>query len=72
MKLTAKDLYELKVIDKIVKETGGFEETAVKLNKEIVKNIKEMQKQTKEEIIEQRYQKFRNMGEYELQIKANS
>jgi acetyl-CoA carboxylase carboxyl transferase subunit alpha len=72
MKLTAKDLYELKVIDKIVKETGGFEETAVKLHKEIVKNIKEMQKQTKEEIIEQRYQKFRNMGEYELQIKANS
>lgn len=64
MRLTAKDLYDLKVIDKIIKETDGFEQIADRLKREIVKNVKEMQKQTKEEIAEQRYQKFRNMGEY--------
>lgn len=64
MQLTAKDLYELKVIDKIIKEEEGFEETAKRLKKEIVKDVKKMQKQTKEEIVENRYEKFRNMGEY--------
>lgn len=64
MKMTAKDLYDLKVADKVIKEDENFEETAEKLKKEIVKTVKEMQKQTKEEIVEQRYQKFRNIGEF--------
>ena len=64
MRLTARDLYDFKVIDKIIKETDGFGETVCRLKREIKKNIKEMQEKSKEEIAEERYQKFRNMGEY--------
>ena len=71
MKLTAKDLLDLKVIDKIIKEPEGdleesFEKTAESLKKEIKKIIKEMKDMTPEEIVESRYQKFRNMGEYKV------
>lgn len=68
MKLTAKDLYEFKIIDKIIKEGKDEKETLDKVSKALVKEIKSILKEfkgmTEEEIIEQRYQKFRNMGEY--------
>ena len=69
MKLTAKDLYELKIIDKIIKEPKGEEEesflkVAKSLKKEIQKMIEEMKDKSPEAIVEERYQKFRNMGEY--------
>ncbi len=71
MKLTAKDLYELKVIDKIIKEPKGeleesFIETSKSLKEEIENSIKQFQKMSKEEIVEHRYNKFRNMGEYKI------
>lgn len=66
MKLTAKDLYELKVIEKIIKEPEGedeevFKTIANKLKKEIKTAISQMKKMSKEEICEERYQKFRNI-----------
>ncbi len=67
MKLTAKDLYELNIIDKIIKEPtseGAFEKIANSMKKEIKSSISEMLKMDKEQIVEQRYNKFRNMGEY--------
>lgn len=68
MKLTAKDLYEFKIIDKIIKEGKDEKETLDKVSKALVKEIKSILKEfkgmTEEEIIEQRYQKFRHMGEY--------
>ena len=69
MKLTAKDLYELKIIDKIIKEPKGDEEesflkVAKSLKKEIKNTIEEMKDMSPEMIAEERYQKFRNMGEY--------
>ena len=69
MKLTAKDLYELKVIDKIIKEPNGDEEESFRkiannLKKEITIAINEMNKLNEEEIMQNRYEKFRNMGEY--------
>lgn len=71
MKLTAKDLYELKIIDKIIKEPKGekeesFLKVAKSLKKEIQKVIEERKNKTAEEIVEERYQKFRNMGEYKI------
>lgn len=71
MKLTAKDLYELKVIDKIIKEPNGDEEesflkVAKSLKREIKKTIEEMKDMSPEMIAEERYQKFRNMGEYKI------
>lgn len=69
MKLTAKDLYELKVIDKIIKEPKGDEEesftkVAKNLRNEIENAIEEMKDMSPEMLVEDRYQKFRNMGEY--------
>ena len=66
MKLTAKDLYELNVIDKIIKEPNGDEEESFKkisqnLKKEIKSVISEMNDKSLEEIVEDRYLKFRNM-----------
>ena len=69
MKLTANDLYKLKVIDKIIKEPEGensFEKIVSSLRKEITYTIKEMKNLTPEEIVEERYQKYRNMGEYKI------
>lgn len=71
MKLTAKDLYELKVIDKIIKEPQGDEEesflkVAKSLKKEIQETIEEMKDMNPEEIVKNRYQKFRKMGEYNM------
>ena len=69
MKLTAQDLYDLKVIDKIIKEPKeindeAFGKVVKSLKQEIKATIAEMKDMEPEEIVEQRYQKFRNMGEY--------
>ena len=69
MKLTANDLFELKVIDKIIKEPKenseeNFKKVSYNLKKEIQKEIKQMQSFNEEEIVENRYAKFRNMGEF--------
>ncbi len=88
MKLTAKDLYELNVIDKIIKEPNikqeyekenennqenrneeknkeeAFEKTSQSLKKEIKSAIAEMNSKSQKEIVQDRYLKFRNMGEF--------
>ena len=69
MRLTADDLYDLKVIDKIIKEPKqdieeNFDNVCKNLKKEIVTNVLELEKMSPEEIVEDRYKKFRNMGEY--------
>lgn len=69
MKLTANDLYEMKVIDTIISEPiemqeNDFDKVAKTIKNEIKKDIEKMQKQTKEAIVEQRYQKFRNLGTF--------
>ena len=69
MKLTAKDLHELKIIDKIIVEPKGDEEesflkVADSLKKEIQIAVDEMKAMSPEEIVDNRYNKFRNMGEY--------
>ena len=69
MKLTANDLYEMKVIDTIISEPiemqeSDFDKVAKTIKNEIKKDVEKMQKQTKEAIVEQRYQKFRNLGTF--------
>lgn len=81
MKLTAEDLLELKVIDKIIKENytennnsnmseeeSNFETIAQNLKEEICNSLVEFNKMSEEEIAEQRYQKFRKMGEVKYVI----
>lgn len=67
MKLTSKDLYDLKVIDKILKEPNGNAKSDVfkmseLIKEEIIKQMKELYKLSKEELIEKRYKKYRAMG----------
>ena len=69
MKLTANDLYEMKVIDTIIPEPiemqeSDFDKVAKTIKNEIKKDVEKMQKQTKDTIVEQRYQKFRNLGTF--------
>ncbi len=69
MKLTAKDLYDLKVIDKVIKEPKedneeNFKKIASNLKKEINSIITEIGKLDTEDIVQKRYEKFRNIGEF--------
>ena len=69
MKLTAKDLYEMKVIDTIIPEPVEMKESDFKqvikiIKQEIETDIAKMQEKTKAEIVEERYKKFRNLGEF--------
>ena len=71
MKLTAKDLYELNVIDKIIPEKNeiseeNFSKTSEILKKEIIKEIKKSNKMTSEQIVEERYKKFRNITKFNV------
>ena len=63
MKITAQDLLELNIIDKIVEEKS-FEQTAKDLKTEIERGVAELKKLSADELVESRYQKYRNMGEY--------
>ncbi len=67
MKITSKELKKLGVIDNIVKEpeAGAQEdfETVCQNLKDIVKKyIKELSNKTQDELIEQRYEKYRKIG----------
>ena len=69
MKLTAQDLYELSIIDDIIHEPleiddKSFEKLTEDIKKKILKEIQNMSKMTKEEIVEDRYQKFRRISGY--------
>ena len=71
MKLTAKDLYDFKIIDTIIKENTSdevneeeFEKIAQNIQEEMVKDLTKLEKMSKEEILEDRYRKFRNIGSY--------
>ena len=61
MKITAKDLKKLGIIDEVIKEDNILEDT----KKAIIKNLKELLKINKNELIEKRYEKYRNIGKGE-------
>ena len=66
MKLTAKDLKKLGIIDKIIKEPedgaqNDFETICKNIKEYLLKEIKNLEKLTKEELVQQRYKKFRVM-----------
>ena len=66
MKLTAKDLLDLGVIDEVLKEPNGnaksdLNKMAEAIKKKIILLTKELQKLEISELVEKRYEKFRNM-----------
>lgn len=67
MKITAKDLKEFNVIDEIIKENYNNEqkyeeEFYKKVNRILIKNLKELTKEKIETLLEKRYDKFRKIG----------
>lgn len=67
MKITAKELKKLGVIDEIVEEPEGgaqedFENVCQNLKNMLSKNIKKLSKIKKDDLVEQRYQKYRKIG----------
>ncbi len=67
LKITAKDLLELKVIDEIIPEPLGgahrdYAETASNIKAAIVRNLQELNKMDVNNLVDHRYAKFRNMG----------
>ena len=66
MKMTAKDLKKLNIIDKIIKEPEGGAQNDKgviysTVKKEIISNLNAITKLDMNTLLEQRYQKFRNM-----------
>ncbi|MEW6557454.1 MAG: acetyl-CoA carboxylase carboxyltransferase subunit alpha [Elusimicrobiota bacterium] len=69
LKLTAQDLKKFGIIDEIIKEPLGgahrnVEETAKTLGCAIKKNLCELKKLPTEKLLEARYQKYREIGEF--------
>ena len=69
LKITAKDLLELGLVDEVVPEpVGGAHNdpmtTADTLKKHLLKHLKQLQKLTAEERLKQRYAKFRELGHF--------
>lgn len=67
MKITAKELKKLGIIDEIVKEPEDgaqedFANVCQNLRNMLLKNIKKLSKISKEDLIEQRYEKYRKIG----------
>ena len=67
MKLTAKELLKMKIIDEIIKEpVGGAhrnkEQAILSIKEILIKYLEEFKKYTREEIFEQRKKKFLNIG----------
>ncbi len=67
LRLTAKDLWEMKLIDEVLKEPlGGAHqnpaETAETLKASIKKHLKNVEAQDRRLLVENRYKKFRSMG----------
>jgi acetyl-CoA carboxylase carboxyl transferase subunit alpha len=70
MKLTAKDLLNLKVIDEIIKEPLGgahydYEKTALNIKASLNKYLSIYENMTIKKIVNERYLKFRSIGIYE-------
>tara|TARA_R110002124_G_scaffold287282_1_gene472225 strand:+ start:7724 stop:8680 length:957 start_codon:yes stop_codon:yes gene_type:complete len=71
LKLTAKDLLELKVIDGVIPEPlGGAhrnpDEAAKLVKQQIVKSLKKLKKLSATKLVEQRVQKYSSIGAFEV------
>ena len=69
MKIRAQDLFALGIIDKIIPEPAGGahidpEQTFKNVDKVLNQTLKKLEQKPKEELLEERYQKFRKMGIY--------
>src|SRR5687767_11993388 len=69
LRITAQDLYELRVIDEIVPEPPGgahanHEETAQTLQQALLRNLEELRKYKPDKLVRRRREKYLRMGQY--------
>jgi acetyl-CoA carboxylase carboxyl transferase subunit alpha len=69
LKLSAQDLYEMGIIDEVIKEPLGgahknHDVTAHNIHKAIERHLGELETFSKEDLLEKRYEKFRTIGVY--------
>jgi acetyl-CoA carboxylase carboxyl transferase subunit alpha len=69
MKLTARDLHKLNLIDEVIPEPLGgahrnHEETAAAVKAAVVKHLRELAKKPEAELLSERYAKFRQIGAF--------
>lgn len=72
MKLTANDLYDMGIIETVIKESIEnytkekelLKNITDKIKQEIQTTVQELKSRTKDEIVEERYQKFRKISEF--------
>jgi acetyl-CoA carboxylase carboxyl transferase subunit alpha len=70
LKLTAKDLLSLEIIDGVIKEPLGgahrdFKKSAGAVKKQILESLKRLKKMKPDAIIEQRIEKYTSMGDWD-------
>ena len=69
LRITAQDLYELRVIDEIVPEPPGgahanHDETAQTLQQALMRNLEELRKYKPDKLVRRRREKYLRMGQY--------
>jgi acetyl-CoA carboxylase carboxyl transferase subunit alpha len=69
LKITARDLRELKMIDDIIPEPDGgahndHNQASAMLDKSLAKHLAELKSQSIAQLIERRYEKFRHIGQF--------
>ena len=69
LKMSAQDLLNLKIIDKIIPESQGgahrnYQLTADNLKKVVLQSFTELMKLSPDKLLENRYKKFRTIGEF--------
>ena len=67
MKITASDLQELKIIDELIEEhkietEKGFEKVSLLLKRKIKEQLEDLEKISMQELLENRYEKYRKIG----------
>ena len=70
LKITAKDLYNLEIIDEIVKEPPGSahrnpDSMAITMKEVLVKSLQELKKLSPDELVDMRYKKYRKIGKFQ-------
>lgn len=76
MKITAQDLLEMEVIEEIVPEPKGgahrdYEAVAANIKERLLRHLDELSAMHPDELVEDRYRKFRKIGEFEEQKKRS-
>jgi len=71
LKLTAQDLKEFNIIDEIIKEPLGgahrnIDETIKNISNAILKHLTELKKMPIDKILDERYKKYRKIGEFKV------